>query len=160
MLSIIAALSHHRVIGKDNQLLWHLPNDFSWFKKITMGKPIIMGRKTYDSIGKPLPGRRNLVITRNADLSIQGCEIVTSIQQALDATKDDEEVMVIGGAHLYEQFLPHVDRLYLTLVDANLDGDVYFPDYTSMNWKEIRREEHPADDRHAYPYSFVVFDKA
>jgi len=160
MLSIIAALSHHRVIGKDNQLLWHLPNDFSWFKKVTMGKPIIMGRKTYDSIGKPLPGRRNLVITRNADLSIQGCEIVTSIQQALDATKDDEEVMVIGGAHLYEQFLPHVDRLYLTLVDANLDGDVYFPDYTSMNWKEIRREEHPADDRHAYPYSFVVFDKA
>ena len=115
-LSIVVAMDDNRLIGKDNKLPWHLPADLAYFKKITIGKSILMGRKTYDSIGRPLPNRRNIVITRNANIVIPGCEVVSNIEQAISITKDEPEVMVIGGASLCEQLLPDVSRLYLSLI--------------------------------------------
>ena len=159
-ISIIAAMSDGRVIGKGNQLPWHLPADLAFFKKTTMGKPIVMGRNTYDSIGRALPGRRNIVISRNTGLSIDGCEVLHSPQEVIDATKNESELMIIGGALIYKYFLPHANRLYLTLIDAKFEGDAYFPDYESMaKWKVMARENHELDERNTYPYSFLTLDR-
>ncbi len=159
-VSIIAAMSDGRVIGKGNQLPWHLPADLAWFKKTTMGKPIIMGRNTYDSIGHALPGRRNIVISRDTDLSINGCEVIHSPQAAIDATINEPEVMIIGGALIYKHFLPHVHRLYLTTIDAKFEGDTQFPDYENMaDWKIISKEDHEPDEWNLYSYSFLTLDK-
>ena len=114
IISMIAAMANNRVIGKDNQMPWHLPADFAWFKRSTMGKPVVMGRKTYDSIGRPLPGRLNIVISRDANLEIEGVTTVTSIEKALELVSDVEEVMIIGGGSIYESCLPKADKLYLT----------------------------------------------
>ncbi len=158
-LSIIVALGRGRVIGRDNQLPWHLPADLQHFKKVTLGKPVIMGRLTYESIGKPLPGRRNIVITRAAGYDAPGCEVVASPQAALEAVADADEAMVIGGANLYRQLLPDTDRLYLTFIDADFDGDAWFPEWSADEWRETAREAHLPDERNAYPYAFVVLER-
>ena len=158
-LSIVVAMDDNRLIGSKNQLPWHLPADLAYFKKLTTGKSILMGRKTYDSIGRPLPNRRNIVITRNSNISIPGCEVVSSIDHALELTKDDLEVMVIGGASLCEQLLPKINRLYITKIDGVFEGDVFFPKYDDFNWLEVSCESHPKDSSNAYSYKFIVLDR-
>ncbi len=160
-LSMIAAMGKDRVIGKDNNMPWHLPADLQHFKKTTFGCPIIMGRKTYDSIGRPLPGRLNIILSRNTKLQIEGCSVVNSLEDALALAKESgvDEVFITGGAHLYNKFLANADRLYLTLIDETFEGDTYFPDYTQLNWKEVERENHLADDKNLHNYSFITLDK-
>ena len=158
-LSIVVAMDDNRLIGSKNQLPWHLPADLAYFKKLTTGKSILMGRKTYDSIGRPLPNRRNIVITRNSNISIPGCEVVSSIDDALELTKDDFEVMVIGGASLCEQLLPKINRLYITKIDGEFEGDVFFPKYDDFDWLEVSCESHPKDNSNAYSYKFIVLDR-
>ena len=158
-LSIVVAMDDNRLIGSKNQLPWHLPADLAYFKKLTTGKSILMGRKTYDSIGRPLPNRRNIVITRNSNISILGCEVVSSIDDALELTKDDLEVMVIGGASLCEQILPKINRLYITKIDGEFEGDVFFPKYDDFDWLEVSCESHPKDNSNAYSYKFIVLDR-
>jgi len=158
-ISLIAAMGRDRVIGRDNQLPWHLPADLQHFKRVTMGKPILMGRLTYESIGKPLPGRRNVVITRDTAFAAPGCEVVNSIEAALAAVADVEEVMVIGGASFYHQMLPQADRLYLTFIDADFDGDAWFPQWDAGEWREMEREEHAPDERNPHAYAFVVLER-
>lgn len=157
-LSIIAAMSENYVIGKDNQLPWRLSADLQHFKKITWGKPILMGRKTYESIGRPLPGRRNIIITRNPEFQVEGCEITHSLEQALSLVKDSEEVMVIGGAELFAQALPQAKRMYLTLIHHHFEGDCFFPRWDAKQWREVERVEFAADDGFVYGFSFIVLE--
>lgn len=159
-LAIIVATDKQGLIGKDNDLPWKLSADLQYFRSVTMGKPLIMGRNTHESIGRPLPGRKNIVITTNVDYQAEGCVVVTSIDAALAECETDEEVMVMGGASLYKQLLPQADRLYLTDVDAELEGDTWFPKWDKKQWLETSREDHPADEKNQYPYSFVVYDRA
>ncbi|CAH0541542.1 type 3 dihydrofolate reductase [Vibrio marisflavi] len=159
IISLIAAMAQDRVIGKDNQMPWHLPADFVWFKRCTMGKPIIMGRKTFDSIGKALPGRLNIVISRDDTLDIDGVVVVTSIEQAIERVQDEPEVMIIGGGSIYQACLPKADKLYLTFIDADIEGDTRFPDWGS-EWKLAHTEGYQADEKNAYNMTFNVFEKA
>jgi len=159
-ISLIAAMAEDRVIGLDNKMPWHLPGDLKFFKRVTLGKPVIMGRKTYQSIGRPLPGRVNIVLTRDNNLQIEGVSCVQTVQQALDLIKDAPEVMIIGGATIYEQFLPQASRLYLTFIDLKTAGDTRFPDYQMLaDWQEIERETHLADNDNAYNYQFVTLER-
>jgi dihydrofolate reductase len=159
MISLIAAMARNRIIGKDNDMPWHLPADLAHFKRVTMGKPVIMGRRTYESIGFPLPGRKNVVITRNADYAPEGIVVVDSVEAALSEVSEADEVMIIGGGQLYREMLPHADRLYLTLIQADIEGDTEFPDYTVFEWNEIDREVYEADDNNAYDLEFVTLEK-
>ena len=159
IISIIAAMADNRVIGIENQLPWNLPADMKWFRQQTMNKPVLMGRKTFDSIGKPLPKRRNIVITRDEALKIEGCDVVSSIDDALALCADIEEIMIIGGASFYEQMLPRADRLYLTLVHTDIKGDALFPEINEQQWQETERTDHPADEANAFAYSFVIYEK-
>jgi dihydrofolate reductase len=140
LVSLVAALARNRVIGAGNRLPWHLPEDLRRFKRLTMGAPVIMGRKTHESIGKALPGRRNIVVTRQPDARFAGCEVAGSLDAALALAGDVPEVFVIGGAELYRLALPRADRLYLTLIDADYDGDTFFPDFDPADWRETARE--------------------
>ena len=159
-ISLIAALADDGVIGIDNRLPWRLPADLRWFKQQTMGKPIVMGRKTFDSLGRrPLPGRTNIVVTTDPRYRAPGCIVVHSLDEALRATGDADEVMIIGGASLYAQALPRADRLYLTYVHGRFAGDAHFPVFDTTQWREVRREDHPADDKNPWPYSFVILDR-
>jgi dihydrofolate reductase len=164
-LSMIVAAAQNRVIGRDNALPWYLPNDLKYFKQTTLGKPIIMGRKTYESIGKPLPGRTNIVITRQTDYQPDGVKVVHSVAEARDLAESvclidgQEEAMIMGGAEIYTLALPDADRLYLTEVHADVDGDAYFPEYDKTEWQEISREDFSAEGPNPYNYSFVVYDK-
>ncbi len=158
-LSMIVAMGQNRVIGIDNKMPWHLPADLQWFKKTTLGSPIIMGRKTYESIGRPLPGRLNIILSRNTHLEIEGCTVVNTLSDALEIAKDADEVFITGGAHLYEKFLQDADLLYLTMIDADFEGDTFFPDYTQYAWKEIDRIDNPADEKNPYPYTFVTLER-
>ena len=158
-LSIVVAMDDNHLIGKGNGLPWHLPADLAFFKKITTGNSILMGRKTYDSIGKPLSNRRNIVITRNPDILILGCEVVDSIEKALSITQDEEEVMVIGGANLFEQLLPDVSRLYITHIEGEFEGDTYFPHYDENDWLEVSCESHQPDEKNKYAYHFSILDR-
>lgn len=158
-LSMIAALAKNRVIGKDNKMPWHLPADLQFFKKTTMGSPIIMGRKTYDSIARPLPGRLNIVLSRDKKLQIDGCTVVDSLQRALEAAKGHNEVFITGGSHLYNSYLENADRLYLTLIDQEFEGDTFFPDYTQYQWKQIRKETHRAEEKNPHSYTFLILDR-
>ena len=158
-LSIVVAMDDNRLIGKNNQLPWHLPADLAYFKKITIGKSILMGRKTYDSIGRPLPKRRNIVITRNLKTSIPWCEVVSSIEEALELIKNDNEVMVIGGASLCEQLFPRVTRLYITKIDGKFDGNVYFPLFDESNWHQIAGEFHPKDRFNSHAFQFITLER-
>ncbi len=158
-ISAICAMSENHVIGKNNRLPWHLPADLAHFKKITWGKPILMGRKTYESIGRPLPGRCNVVITSNKDYQAAGCVIVHSVEQALEATKDSDEIFIIGGALLYQRTLPLIQRLYVTLIHQHIEGDTFFPELKREEWQEVGRTDHDADSNGAFSYSFIVLDR-
>ncbi|WP_045379460.1 type 3 dihydrofolate reductase [Vibrio campbellii] len=158
IISMIAAMADNRIIGKDNQMPWHLPADFAWFKRCTMGKPVVMGRKTYESIGRPLPGRLNIVISRDASLSIEGVTTVTSIEQALEVAGEVEEVMIIGGGAIYAACLPMANKLYVTHIEAKIEGDTQFPDWGS-EFKETYSEAYQADEKNAYNMRFTVLEK-
>lgn len=160
-LSMIAALGKNRVIGNNNKMPWHLPADLQFFKKTTMGNPIIMGRKTYDSIGRPLPGRLNIILSRDKNLLIDGCTVVNSLEQAMLVAneQDSAEVFITGGSYLYNTYLEEADRLYLTLIDEDFEGDTYFPDYTQYDWKPIQKNTYSADDKNPYAYTFVTLDR-
>lgn len=164
-LSIIVAMANNHAIGKDNKLLWHLPEDLKYFKRITMGKPMIMGRKTFESIGRPLPGRLNIVVTRQQDWQHEGVRVVHSIEQAMKLAESQaiidgiNEVMMIGGAELYKAAIETADKLYLTRVDVEIEGDAFFPEIDPAVWKEVSREEYPASDANPYPYAFCVLEK-
>ena len=154
-ISIIVAMSNNNVIGINNTLPWHIPQDLKRFKSLTMGNPIVMGRKTFDSIGRPLPGRKNIVITRNEDSIIEGAEIVNSINSLLALIKDEEHVFVIGGEQIYKIFLDHATHLYVTEVDSDVAGDAHFPKLSTSQWKEVSREKLVSkDDLH---FSFVDY---
>jgi len=159
-ISMIAAMAEDRVIGINNTLPWKLPNDMKWFRQQTMGKPIVMGRKTFESFGaKPLPGRQNIIITRDKAYQADDCDVVHSIEEALEVAADAEEVMIIGGASFYEQMLPKADRLYLTFVHANIEGDAWFPQWDYEDWLENFREFYPIDDVNPLDHSFVILDR-
>ncbi|MFQ1784759.1 type 3 dihydrofolate reductase [Aeromonas veronii] len=160
-ISMIAAMAHDRVIGKDNQMPWHMPSDLAHFKRVTLGKPVLMGRKTFESIGRPLPGRRNLVISRNPDYQAEGIEVVGSVEVALAllAGSSVEELMVIGGGHLYAEMLPSADCLYLTRIDLAVEGDTRFPAFDDGQWQRVDCESHPADEKNPHPYSFETWQR-
>lgn len=157
-ISLIAAMDKHRVIGGNNQMLWHLPADFAWFKQQTMGKPVVMGRKTHESIGMLLPGRLNVIVSRSRDLVIEGAVVVSSIEQALAAVKDHDEVMIIGGETIYRAFLPLADCLYLTFVDTCVSGDAYFPKW-SESFSAIYQADYAADEKNAHSMRFCILEK-
>ncbi len=157
-ISIIAAMAKNQVIGKNNALPWHLPADLKHFKNVTMGKSIVMGRKTYESIGKPLPGRQNIIITADKNYQANGCTIIHSIDD-VKSNKDIPEIFIIGGAEIYKQLLPYTQKLYLTFIDANIDGDSYFPEWQQNQWQYISRENHLADAQNKFNYSFVVLER-
>ena len=159
IISLIAAMSKNRVIGKDNQLPWHLPADLKYFKQMTIGKPIVMGRKTFVSVGNPLPGRRNIVLTRQQHLTFDGCEVFGDMDEALEAIKDEPEVMIVGGAEIFKQALPGASRIYLTIIDNEFDGDTYFPEWNESEWQETASEAHKSDEKNPYEYRFVVFER-
>ena len=174
ILSMIVATADNNIIGKDNDMPWHLPADLAYFKKVTLGKPIIMGRKTYESIGRPLPGRRNIVISRDEAYSPQGkgaagIDTVTSVAQALslvdgsDGSEAVDEIMVIGGGAIYKHCLPNADRLYITHIKANIDGDTQFPCYVVGNddgsWRKTHSESRASDDKNAYDLDFCVYQR-
>ncbi|MEM1264354.1 MAG: dihydrofolate reductase [Pseudomonadota bacterium] len=162
-LSLVVAVADNGVIGRDNQLPWHIPADLKHFKRVTMGKPIIMGRKTYESIGRPLPGRQNIVLTRQASWSAAGVSVVASLDEAIalashSATGTNSECMIIGGATLYAAALPQASMLYLTQVHASVSGDTFFPSLETAHWRELERTTHPADGD-TYAYSFVTLER-
>lgn len=159
MLSLVVAASENGVIGVDGDLPWRLPDDLRYFKQLTTGKPVIMGRKTFDSIGRPLPNRQNIVVTRNAGFSALGCDIATSPEAAVALAAPADEIMVIGGATIYEQFADSADRIYLTRVRADIDGDAFFATPNPATWRRVSSEHHPADERHAYAFDFLVYER-
>lgn len=159
ILSMIVAHADNRVIGKDNDMPWYLPADLAYFKKTTLGKPIIMGRKTYESIGRPLPGRKNIVISRDDEYRAEGVEVVGSVEAALALVSDVEEVMVIGGGAIYKHCLPAAQRLYITHIDANIAGDTYFPEYDLNEWRLAVSEVKAADDKNNYQLRFNVYER-
>lgn len=159
-LSMVAAMAANRVIGKDNVMPWHLPADLKHFKAVTLGKPVVMGRKTFESIGRVLPGRRNVVVSRQTPVDPKGADWVTSIQQALDLLADIEEVMIIGGAEIYRQCLPLTQQLYLTEIDLITDGDAFFPDYASAaQWQLVEEKMHCPDATNPYHCRFITLQR-
>ena len=156
-LSLIVAMAKNRVIGINNTLPWHLPADLKHFKALTMGHHIVMGRKTYESIGKPLPGRTSVVVTRNADYSAPGVTVVDSLAAAIKACANDEEIFVIGGAEIFRQAIHIAQRIYLTEIDADIAGDTYFTELDQKEWHEINRTRYDPDERNKYPYHFVTY---
>ena len=158
-LSVIVAMAANRVIGHENRLPWHLPADLQHFKATTLGKPVLMGRKTWESIGRPLPGRTNIVITRDTAYTAEGCVVAHSLGEAIQAAGEAEEIMIIGGAELYRQALPQTDRLYLTLVHGDFEGDTRFPEWQQDEWRETARIDHGADDKNPHAYSFITLER-
>jgi len=158
-ISIIVAASENNVIGAAGDLPWRLSDDLKRFKAMTMGKPIVMGRKTWDSIGRPLPGRQNVVVTRQAGFVAEGCDIVASMEEALTLTAGAEEVMVIGGSQVYALFLPDAERLYLTRVHAEVEGDAFFPEIDASVWRLVGDEPHSADDGNVFDFSFRTYER-
>jgi dihydrofolate reductase len=156
-LSIICGMDRNRLIGQNNALPWHLPADMAFFKQTTMGKPILMGRKTWDSIGRPLPGRRNIVISRNPDFKLDGTETATSIEAALELVREHPEAMLMGGSSLYEQTMNIADTLYITEINHVFEGDAWFPEIDPDIWKETSREQHQADEKNKFDYAFVKY---
>ncbi|MDM7861657.1 type 3 dihydrofolate reductase [Alteromonas sp. ASW11-36] len=159
---MIAAMTPARVIGANNAMPWHLPADLKHFKAVTLGKPVIMGRKTYESIGRALPGRENIVITSQADYTLPDATIVHSCEAAIEHVEQQgvDEVMIIGGGRIYQDFLPRAKRLYLTFIDADVSGDTFFPNYTKdAYWREVASEERPADERNQYDLRFVTLER-
>jgi dihydrofolate reductase len=162
-LSILVAMARNRVIGQNNTLPWHLPADLKHFKSLTMGHPIIMGRKTYESIGKPLPGRTNIIVTKQTSFHAPGTKIANSIEEALEISKDsshtNDESFIIGGAELYQQTLKLCHRMYITEIQSDFAGDTFFPEYNHDEWQETAREMHQGDDKTDLAYHFVILDR-
>jgi dihydrofolate reductase len=154
-VAIVVAAAENGVIGAGNQMPWRLPDDLKRFKALTLGKPVVMGRKTYESIGKPLPGRANIVISRRSDLQLQGCTVVNSVPAAMAAAGDAQEIAIIGGAEIYAQALSSTDVVHLTRVHMTLAGDAWFPALDPAEWRERLIERHPPDERHAFAFSFI-----
>lgn len=160
IISMVAAMAANRVIGKDNKMPWHLPADLQHFKKVTMGKPVIMGRKTFESIGRTLPGRRNIIVSRSLPDDNKGAEWVESLQQAFSLLQQHAEVMVIGGGEIYRQCLPLAQRLYLTEIELETDGDAYFPDYhQAAQWHLSAELLRPADEHNRYNCRFITLER-
>lgn len=157
-ITIIAAIGKNRELGKNNDLLWHLPNDLKRFKKVTKGHTVIMGRKTFESLGKALPHRTNIIITRNKNYTAENCTVVNSLTEAIQKVEDDNP-FILGGAEIYAQSMDIADTLDLTLVDAAFEADAFFPEIDTTIWNEIYREDHKADEQHPYNYSFVTYKK-
>lgn len=159
IVSLIVAAATNNVIGSDGELPWHLPDDLRNFKRLTTGKPIVMGRKTHESIGRPLPDRRNVVITRDPDYVAAGCDVVTSPEAAMELLHDVAEVMIIGGGQVYGAFLPLADRIYLTRVQAEVDGDVVFPELDENEWTLLSSNPHDADDTHRLAFDVMLYER-
>ena len=159
MISIIVAVAKNGVIGDKNSLLWHIREDMVYFRTVTSGHPVVMGRKTYDSIGRPLPKRTNVVITRDTNLTIEGCTVVHSLEQAVSLFSAEEEVFIIGGAQIYAQAMPIADRIYLTKVEKEYQGDTSFPEIDPNMWVESARADYPRGEEFEYPFSFITLDK-
>ena len=162
MLSLLVAAAENNVIGKDNKLPWHLPNDLKYFKNTTWGMPVVMGRKTFESFGKPLSGRRNIVVTRNKDWKADGVEVAGSINEAISLANqsDVKEIFVIGGGEIFKEVLPTANRIYITRIHHNFDGDAFFPVIDPKEWKLVKEVNCPADEKNAYAHSFQVWEKA
>ncbi len=162
MITIIAAIGLKNELGKDNDLIWHLPADLKRFKKETTGHTIIMGRKTFESIGKPLPNRKTVIITRDKNYQFEGCDVVHSLEEALENNQNDKQRFVIGGAQIYKQAIEKdlVDKLDITLVQNTFEADVFFPEIDIMKWKITKREDFLADEKNKYNFSFITFQKA
>ena len=158
-ITLIVAASENNAIGINNQMPWHLPNDFKYFKRNTIEHSVLMGRKTFESIGKALPDRRNIVITRNADFQGADIDVANSIQEALLYCRDEREVFIIGGANIYQQALPLANKVLLTRVHTTIQGDAFFPTLSSEDWEMISAEPHQADDKHAFNYTFEVYKR-
>ncbi len=158
-ISLIVAMARNRVIGSNNQMPWHLPADFAYFKKTTVGHPIIMGRKTFESIGKVLPGRRNIVVSRNRALHVNGADVIHSLDEAIRSCEGNEEIFVIGGASIYAEALPRADRLYVTEVDVAPNGETMFPVIDKCSWVETARQRVEPDAKNAYAMEFVVLER-
>ncbi len=158
-VSIIVAMDRNRVIGKDDTLPWHISSDLQNFKKITMGKPIIMGRKTHESIGRPLPGRENIILTRDKDYQAEGCTVLNSLEDIFEHCKAVDEIMITGGADIYQLTLDKASKIYLSEVHTEVNGDTFFPELNKNHWMEISREDHKADEKNDYDYSFVVLKR-
>ena len=159
IISLIVAVADNGVIGRDNALPWHLPEDLKRFKRITMGKPIVMGRKTFESIGKPVPGRQNIVVTRDANSHREGVIVVHSVDEAVAAARGAAEIMIIGGADLFRLFLPRAGRVHLTRVLEQVNGDVFWPELDPRVWQLVERQSYAADDRHAHAMSFEIWER-
>lgn len=160
LISIIAAMTDDRVIGINNSLPWKLPSDMKWFRQQTLGKPILMGRKTFESFGsRPLPERTNIIVTRDHAYQAEGAVVVHSIDEALQAAGKVEEIMIIGGASFYQQTLPQVRRMYLTRVHADVAGDAWFPEFDESQWLQVKRIDCEADERNAYAHSFIILQR-
>jgi dihydrofolate reductase len=159
MISLIVAVSRNNVIGKDNSLPWTLPADLKHFRETTTGHAVIMGRKTFESIGRPLPKRRNIVITRQADYAPGGVEVMSSLEAALAATAKDEEAFVIGGGEIFRQALPQANRVYLTRIETDIEGDAFFPELDPGEWQEVSSRPGTVDEKNALPHTFLVFER-
>lgn len=160
MLSIIAAVSENNALGKENKLLWHLPADLKRLKSLTMGHHLIMGRKTFESLGKPLPGRPHVIISRQKDYQPDGVTVVDSLEKAIEFAKHDDQAFVFGGGEIYRLALPFVKKIYLTRVKALFEGDTYFPELISDEWKMVKCESYSPDEKNLFYYSFEEYDKA
>lgn len=156
-LSIIVAISSNRVIGCENRLLWHISEDLKRFKSLTSGHTVIMGRKTYESIGRSLPNRRNIVISRNVDLAYEACEVVSSLEEAMKATSAEDEVFVIGGGEIYRLAMDKASRIYLTIVNKEYEGDTFFPEIDTSKWEKVSEENYSRGEKYEYPYSFCNY---
>jgi dihydrofolate reductase len=160
MISFIWAMDENRVIGKNNQLPWHLPEDLKFFKKVTMGHPVAMGRKTFESIGRLLPGRENIIITRNREYLCEGCTVIYSVEEFLNyCQKKDDEVFVIGGAEIFRELIPVVDRLYLTMIHDQFEGDTFFPEISFEDFELVLQEKGTRDEKNPYDYEFLIYHK-
>jgi dihydrofolate reductase len=157
--SLVVAMARNRVIGRHNAMPWHLPAELAHFKRVTLGHPVVMGRKTHESIGKPLPGRLNIVVSRNRDYRAPGCKVVGSLEEAYQAAGDADEVSIIGGTSLFAAALPNADRIHLTEVEADVEGDTWFPEFDRSQWQEQEIGRHAADDRHPYPFRILLLER-
>lgn len=159
MVTIIAAVGRNKALGKNNDLIWHLPADLRRFKEVTRGHHVIMGRKTFESLGKPLPHRTNIIVSRNSNYKADGCIVVGSLEEALKEAQSDPNPYILGGAQIYEQALEVADRMDLTLVHEDFEADAFFPDFSDENWEETGRQDFKKDEKNPYDYSFVQYKK-
>lgn len=161
MISLLVAMDRNRLIGKDNDLPWKLPNDLKFFKEVSTGHTIIMGRRTYESMNAPLPNRENVVVTNKENLDAEGCKVIHSLEPVFEWDKDnpDEEYIVIGGSVIFEQVLDRADRMYITWIDESFEGDTYFPEFDESKWKLTKKEKGKKDDKNPYDYYFCQYDR-